>query len=76
MNIHQLLALKAYVMELDGKIRELLNSNNYLTRKYKSYKEKYQNSIKEYKHYEMTINSLKMKILGYDKLVLKLQEEL
>lgn len=24
----------------------------------------------------MTINSLKMKILGYDKLVLKLQEEL
>lgn len=37
-NIHQLLALKAYVMELDGKIRELLNSNNYLTKKYKSYK--------------------------------------
>ncbi len=75
-NIHQLLALKAYIMELDSKIKELLSSNNYLTKKYKSYKEKYQNSLKEHKYYEMTINSLKMKILGYDKLVIKLQEEL
>jgi hypothetical protein len=72
--IHQLLALKAYIMELDSKLKELVNSNNYLTKKYKSYKEKYQTSIKEHKQYDISINSLKMKILGYDKLVLKLQE--
>lgn len=72
-NIHQFLALKAYIMELDAKIKELVGSNNYLTKKYKSYKEKYQNSLKEHRQYEMTINSLKMKIMGYDKLVIKLQ---
>lgn len=72
-NIHQFLALKAYIMELDAKIKELVGSNTYLTKKYKSYKEKYQFSLKEYRQYEMTINSLKMKIMGYDKLVLKLQ---
>ena len=33
-------------------------------------------SLKEQKTFNVTINSLKMKILGYDKLVLKLQEEL
>jgi hypothetical protein len=60
-------------MELDAKIKELVGSNTYLTKKYKSYKEKYQFSLKEYRQYEMTINSLKMKIMGYDKLVLKLQ---
>jgi chromosome segregation ATPase len=74
--IHQLLALKAYIMELDSKLKELLLSNNYLLKKYKSYKEKYQTSLKEHKQYGMTINSLKMKILGYDKLVVKLQGEL
>jgi hypothetical protein len=61
---------------LDGKLKELLNSNNHLLRKYKSYKERYQASLKEEKTYGMTINTLKMKILGYDKLVLKLQGEL
>jgi hypothetical protein len=45
-------------------------------KKYKSYKEKYQSSLKEHKQYGLTINTLKMKILGYDKLVLKLQGEL
>ena len=45
-NIHQLLALKAYIMELDNKIKELVSSNSYLTKKYKSYKEKYQGSLK------------------------------
>ena len=63
-------------MELDGKLKELLSNNTYLTKKYKSYKEKYQNSVKEQKQLNMSINSLKMKILGYDKLVIKLQEEL
>jgi len=61
---------------LDSKLKELLGSNNHLLRKYKSYKERYQASIKEEKTYGMTINTLKMKILGYDKLVLKLQNEL
>ena len=74
--IHQLLALKAYIMELDSKLKELLLSNNYLLKKYKSYKEKYQASLKEHKQYSMTINTFKMKILGYDKLVVKLQGEL
>lgn len=74
--IHQLLALKAYIMELDSRLKELLLSNGYLLKKYKSYKEKYQASLKEHKQYGLTINTLKMKILGYDKLVLKLQGEL
>lgn len=42
-------------------------------KKYKTYKEKYQNSIKEYQETTMIVNSLKTKILGYDRLVLKLQ---
>ena len=63
-------------MELDNKIKELASSNNYLLKKYKSYKEKYQGALKEYKVFNSTINNLKIKILGYDKLVLKLQEEL
>lgn len=60
-------------MELDSKLKELLNSNAYILKKYKSYKEKYQTSLKEQKQYGMSINTLKMKILGYDKLVIKLQ---
>jgi hypothetical protein len=45
-SIHQLLALKAYVLELDAKVKSLVGSNEYSLKKYKSYKEKYANSLK------------------------------
>lgn len=63
-------------MELDSKLKEMLSSNNYLLRKYKSYKEKYQNALSEQKQASASIANLKIKIMGYDKLVLKLQAEL
>lgn len=75
-SIHQLLALKAYIMELDLKIKSLISSNEYSSRKYHSYKEKYGMAQKEKKQLEIIVNSLKTKILGYDQLVLKLQGEL
>ena len=74
--IHQLIALKAYILELDSRLKELMLSNGYLLKKYKSYKEKYQGSLKEVKQQLLALNTLKMKILGYDQLVLKLQGEL
>ncbi len=76
MGIHQLIALKAYILELDSRLKELILSNGYLLKKYKSYKEKYQGSLKEVKQAGLALNTLKMKILGYDQLVLKLQGEL
>ncbi|CAM6006607.1 unnamed protein product [Sphagnum balticum] len=75
-SIHQLVALKAYILELDGKLRDMLRSNDYLLKKYKSYKEKYQGVLREQKQERLQANNLKMKIMGYDKLVLKLQGEL
>jgi len=63
-------------MELDSKLKELMNSNSHLLKKYKSYKERYQASLKEQKQLGMTINTFKMKTMGYDKLILKLQGEL
>jgi hypothetical protein len=74
--IHQLIALKAYILELDSRLKELMLSNGYILKKYKSYKEKYQASLKENKQLAMSINTLKMKMMGYDQLVLKLQTEL
>lgn len=76
MGIHQLIALKAYIMELDSRLKELLLSNGYLLKKYKSYKEKYQASLKESKQQALANNALKMKMIGYEKLVLKQQAEL
>ena len=53
-----------------------MKSNEYILKKYKSYKQKYQNSLKENKQQAMNVNTLKMKMMGYDQLVLKLQAEL
>lgn len=36
--IHQLIALKAYIMELDAKLKQVVNENEYAVKKYKSYK--------------------------------------
>ena len=36
--IHQLIALKAYIMELDGRLKQVVNENEYASKKYKSYK--------------------------------------
>lgn len=76
MGIHQLIALKAYILELDSRLKELILSNGYLLKKYKSYKEKYQASLKEGKQQALALNTLKVKIIGYDQLVHKLQGEL
>lgn len=38
--IHQLIALKAYIMELDGRLKQVVNENEYAVKKYRSYKEK------------------------------------
>ena len=75
-SIHQMIALKAYIMELDTKLKQLVSENEYSTKKYKSYKEKCQQFVKDLKHQESTVNSMKGKIQGYDKLVIKLQGEL
>ena len=45
-------------------------------KKYKSYKEKCQHLIKEIKQNDKTVNAMKGKIVGYDKLVVKLQGQL
>lgn len=63
-------------MELDTKLKQLVSENEYSTKKYKSYKEKCQQFVKDLKHQESTVNSMKGKIQGYDKLVIKLQGEL
>lgn len=36
--IHQLIALKAYIMELDGRLKQVANENEYAVKKYRSYK--------------------------------------
>lgn len=36
--IHQLIALKAYILELDAKLKQVVNQNEYAVKKYKSYK--------------------------------------
>lgn len=75
-SIHQMIALKAYIMELDGKLKSLLTENEYSTKKYKNYKDKYMGLLKDVKKHETVINAYKNKIYGYDKLVIKLQAEL
>ena len=74
--IHQLIALKAYILELDSRLKEMLLSNGYLLKKYKAYKEKYQGSLKENKQQALANNAIKMKIMGYEQLIVKLQAEL
>lgn len=37
--------MKAYVLELDGKIRSVLEQNEHMQKKYGYYKEKYQQII-------------------------------
>ncbi len=75
-SIHQMIALKAYIMELDGKLKSLLTENEYSTKKYKNYKDKYMGLLKDVKKHETVVNAYKNKIYGYDKLVIKLQAEL
>lgn len=48
-SIHQMIALKAYIMQLDGKLKSLLTENEYSTKKYKSYKDKYMGLLKDVK---------------------------
>ena len=46
-NVHQLVAMKAYVLELDGKIQSVLEQNAHLQKRNAHYKEKYQDAISE-----------------------------
>ena len=75
-NIHQLIALKAYILELDAKLKQVVNENQYAVKKYKSYKEKFTQLIRDLKQNDIAINALKGKLQGYDRLVVKLQGEL
>jgi len=75
-SIHQLIALKAYILELDSKIKSLANENEYCNKKYRSYKEKYLNIQKRFKSYDGVIGGYRNKIAGYDRLFLKMQEQL
>lgn len=74
--IHQLIALKAVILEIDAKLKQAINENDYANKKYKSYKEKCTQLIRELKQHDIAINALKGKLQGYDRLVVKLQGEL
>jgi hypothetical protein len=74
--VHQLIALKAYVMELDNKLHVVIEQNEHLNKKYANFKDKYQQLASENKkiinkHYSM-VNAYKGKIQGYEKLIIKL----
>lgn len=77
-NVHQLIAMKAYIIELDNKLQLVIEQNEHFHKKYSQYKDKYQQVIAENKqiiskHYSM-VNAYKGKISGYERLVLKLTE--
>ena len=74
--IHQMIALKAYIMELDAQLKHVVLNYEYAEKKYKSYKEKCSQLIRELKQHDIAINALKGKLQGYDRLVVKLQGEL
>ncbi len=76
--MHQLIAMKAYVIELDNKLQIVIGENNHLNKKYAQYKDKYQQLVGDNKkiinkHYSM-INAYKGKLQGYEKLIVKLTE--
>ena len=71
--VQQLIGMKAYIIELDSRIKELMQSNSYLMKKYKHYKEKCQHCLNDSKKLTANIATLNLKIIGYDKLVQKLQ---
>jgi alanine racemase len=50
-SVHQLLSLKAYIVEMDQKLKRAGNENEYALKKYKSYKEKYLHSVREIKQH-------------------------
>ena len=79
-HVHQLVSMKAYVMEMDEKIEKLKIENEYYQKKYRSYKEKYAEMLNENKklsnhHYEI-VQAFKGKITSYERLVEKLAREL
>ena len=74
--IHQMIALKAYIMELDAQLKHVVLNYDYAEKKYKSYKQKCSQLIRELKQHDIAINALKGKLQGYDRLVVKLQGEL
>jgi hypothetical protein len=53
-----------------------VTESEYATKKYRFYKEKCLQYIKELKEHDIAINALKGKLQGYDRLVVKLQGEL
>lgn len=57
-------------------MKQAINENDYANKKYKSYKDKCTQLIRELKQHDIAINALKGKLQGYDRLVVKLQGEL
>ena len=41
-NLHQLIAMKAYILELDTKLQSMASEHDHLHKKYQQYKERYQ----------------------------------
>lgn len=79
-NVHQLIAMKAYIIELDNKLQVVGEQSEHFHKKYGQYKDKYKLLLEDNKqilnkHYA-TINAYKGKISGYEKLVIKLTAEL
>ena len=79
-NVHQLIAMKAYILELDSKLQSLLEQNKHIQKKYLQYKEKYHHLHTENKQIIQKFNAMlegyKGKVNGYEALVFKLTEEL
>jgi hypothetical protein len=79
-NVHQLIAMKAYVIELDNKLRVVGEHHEHLSKKYAAVKEKQQHLSVENKkiisRHQSMVGAYKGKLQGYEKLINKLTEEL
>ena len=79
-NVHQLVAMKAFVLELDGKLQSIIDQNKHLQKRNSYYKNKCQDISVENKEISVKFNTMvesyKGKISGYEALILKLTNEL
>ena len=68
--------MKAFVLELDGKLQSVIDQNNHLQKRNSYYKSKYQELSMESKQISVKFNTMvesyKGKMSGYEALILKL----
>ena len=76
--MQQLIALKAYIEELDSKLHPLIEENKRLHKKYLQYKEKYQEVYSENQEtvdrFSSVAERYKEKISGYEALILRMSD--